>query len=266
MIDFKLFYGLEFNPFEKGQEDITVQSFDFKEATGRLNFLKETRGIGLFTGRSGVGKTYVLKKFCESLNPGLYQVVYLPVSTLTTNEFYRALCQGLGLEPKFKKIDNYRNIQEYIQRTVTEKRIVPVIVLDEAQYLKTDILNDLKLILNFDFDSKNYAILILAGIPTLINTLNKTVHEALKQRVVIQYQILGLDGEDVPMYIQTKLKKAGRSDPLFRPEAYTALSNACQGSARRLNNLVTQALIIGANQSKQIIDTDIIMQAANEIG
>lgn len=265
MIDFKLYYGLTYNPFEKGLDDFVFESSDFKEATARLEYLKETKGIGLFTGRSGVGKTYTTKKFCDALNPGLFKVVYLPLSTLSTTEFYRSFCIGLGLEPQHKKIDNYRSIQSHIKQMVDEKRIIPVIVLDEAQYLKTDILNDLKLLLNYQFDSKNYVILILIGLPNLINTLNKNIHESLKQRIIVQYQILGLDGTDVKDYIVHKLNKVGRTDPLFSEDAIHALANGCGGSARKLNLLITQALIIGAAKGTQLIHSDIIMEAANEI-
>lgn len=266
MKDFKLFYGLEFNPFEKGQKEIPVNTADLNETLGRLNYLKEIRGIGLLTGQSGTGKTFIIKRFCESLNSGLYKTVYMPMSTLTTIEFYRALCEEFGLEPKHKKIDNFRNIQEYIKKTVKEKRIIPVIVLDEAQFLKTDILNDLIMLLNFNYDSENYAVLILAGTPRLLSTINKSIHEALKQRIVIRYNIAGMDEKDTKKYIIEKLSGAGRIGPLFTENALTALSNACQGSARKLNNLITHAMIIGTAREKITIDTEIIMEAANEIG
>ena len=265
MIDFKVFYGLEYNPFEKGQKLLTVESLDYKEMLGRLNYLKDIRGIGLFTGSSGLGKTLTLKNFCDSLNPGLYQVIYLPLSTLTTNDFYRGLASGLGLEPRQRKIDNYKNIQDHIKKLATQNRITPVIVLDEAQYLKTDTLNDLKLLLNFEFDSKNYAILILAGLPNLVNTLNKSVHESLRQRVVVTYRLAGLDESEIKCYIEKKLLSAGCHNPLFTDSALTALTNASTGSSRKLNHLVTQALILGANQNRQLVDHDIVMQASLEV-
>ena len=264
-MDFKLFYNLSFNPFEKGTDDICIDTIDYREIQGRLNYLKETKGIGLFTGNSGVGKTYTIKKFCESLNPGLYKVIYMPMSTLTNNEFYKLLSVELGLELKYKKIDNYRQIQDCITRMVKEKRITPVIILDEAQYLRTDILNDLKIIFNFDFDSKNYAIIVLLGLPNLVNILNKSIHDALKQRITIQYQIIGLDENEIPLYIDNKLKKANCLNKIFDDSAINALSNICQGSLRKLNNILTKALIIGANQNKQLIDNEIIMVASNEI-
>lgn len=190
----------------------------------------------------------------------------MPMSTLTTIEFYRELSNQLGLEPQHKKIDNFRNIQSCIKSTVDEKRIVPVIILDKAQFLKTDILNDLTMLLNFNFDSNNYVVLILSGMPTLHLTVNRAVHEALKQRIVIQYETEGIQSDDIKTYITEKLKKAGREQPLITPEALTALSNACQGSARKLNNLLNHCLIIGAARGKMMIDNETVMEAANEIG
>lgn len=265
MIDFKMFYGLESNPFEKGQNDCIVNNIDYREVMGRLNYLKEIKGIGLITGRPGVGKTFSIHQFCQSLNEGLYKVVYVAMSTLSIVEFYKELSMGFGLEPYAKKVDNYRNLQEHIKKLSTEKRVTPVIIVDEAQYLNTDILNDLKMLLNFDFDSKNHAILILVGLTNLENILNRAVHEALRQRIVIQYQILGIEGDEVKKYIEEKLKHAGRIEPLFEESAIVALSNACQGSSRKLNNLITQAMILGATSKKQMIDNITVMEAMNEL-
>lgn len=266
MVDFRIQYSLEFNPFEKGQDETQIDTVDFREATARLNYLRDIRGIGLLTGRSGTGKTFCLKKFSETLNPGLYKVIYMPMSTLSTIEFYREMSLQLGLEAYYKKIDNYRSIQSHVKNMVDEKRIVPVIILDEAQFLKTAILNDLIMLLNFNFDSKNYVILVLSGTPVLINTMNRAVHEALKQRIVIQYDMAGMDENDIAKYIDGKLRSAGRREPLFRAEAVKALSNACQGSSRKLDNLITHSLIIGATEKKMMIDNEAVMEAANEIG
>ena len=95
------------------------------------------------------------------------------MSTITTYEFYRQLCFELGIEPPFKKVDMFREIQERILNLSKDKKINVIIVLDEAQYLKTGILNDLKILLNFDMDSKNYISLILVGQPSLNNILRR---------------------------------------------------------------------------------------------
>jgi general secretion pathway protein A len=97
---FKAFWGMEFNPFDKGiSEKNYFKSIDFTQSTARLEHLKTTKGIGLFTGYAGTGKTFVLRCFASTLNPNLYKVVYIPLSTVTVIEFYRSLCFGLGIEP-----------------------------------------------------------------------------------------------------------------------------------------------------------------------
>ena len=111
-MDMKLFYGLSYNPFQKDVQDTTIETIDFKEMKGRLDYLCQVKGIGVFTGRPGVGKTFTLRQFAASLNPSLYQVVYMPMSTLTTIQFYKYLARSLGLEVGSNKIDNFLNIQE----------------------------------------------------------------------------------------------------------------------------------------------------------
>jgi type II secretory pathway predicted ATPase ExeA len=186
---FNSFWGLEFNPFTlHTDEKYSFETYDFKQAISRLNHLKDTRGIGLFTGNSGVGKTFALRYFVNSLNPNLFKVVYIALSTVTVLEFYKSLSAKLDLEVLVKKVDLFNSIQDRIYNLITKKKIVPIIIIDESQYLKTDVLNDIKILLNFKMDSQNCSIFILNGQPVLNNILSKSVHEALYQRIVINYQ------------------------------------------------------------------------------
>lgn len=99
------FYGLSFNPFDKQmvKEKDAFESEDFREMTARLEYLKEIRGIGVFTASPGMGKTFALRCFAKGLNPNLYQCAYLCLSTVSVQEFYRQLCEALGLESGFGK-------------------------------------------------------------------------------------------------------------------------------------------------------------------
>lgn len=120
---YKTFFGMEFDPFEphvgKAQHFV---SQDFTQATARLEHLTQLRGIGLFTGHPGSGKTFVVRKWAAGLNKGLFKVIYQPMSSITTMEFYRGLCYGLGLEPKFKKIDMFNDIQQRLTSLYREKK------------------------------------------------------------------------------------------------------------------------------------------------
>jgi len=263
---FTTYWEMQFNPFSKSAAgEHPFESEDFKQATARLDHLREIKGIGLFTGLSGSGKTYTIKKFTEFLNPSLYKTLYMPLSTLTVMEFYRALALEMGVVPAFKKIDLFRNIQERILSLSRDKRVTTVIILDESQYLHTKILNDLKILFNFEMDSQNHAVVILSGQPTLNNTLNMHVHEALAQRIVINYTFNGLSRSELDDYIGSRLKACGVHENMFAPNALEALWGCSGNSPRVVNSLAEKCLHIGFQQKVRSIDPEIVMLANSEI-
>lgn len=263
---FKQFYGMTMNPFDKTvkEKDAYITN-DLNEMLSRLDYLNETRGIGLFTASPGSGKTFALRCFAKKVNPNLTKVIYLCFTTVTTTEFYRQFCISLGIEPSSRKSDMFKSIKDYMENMSTDKRVHYILVWDEAQYLNNDILKDLKLLMNFSMDSKDCFSLVLIGQPMLNNILEKQIHEALKQRIVINYNFEGLSEEEALEYIRSRLSLAGASSEIFDNNALLATYRSCAGSIRRLNMILTKALIIGAQHKKTTIDTDIIMAAANEI-
>lgn len=258
-------YGLDFNPFIKNTKDILIETDEYKELVFRLNYLLQIRGFGLVTGNPGLGKTTALRKWSESLNQSAYKIIYIPLSTLTVLEFYRQLADSLGIEPKFRKADNFRAIQEIITRYEKEKKITLVIILDEANYLSNGTLNDLKLLFNFDMDSRDRAVVILAGLSNLNNTLRLNSHEPLRQRIVMNYHVEALNKEESKRYIQKKLEGAGCYSPVFDEGALEAVVNAGGGVPRRINTVCNQCLLIGNSQNKNMIDVDTVMDAASEM-
>ena len=164
-MDYTARYGLEFNPFLKNSKEVLVESQEYKEVLFRLNYLLTTKGFGLLTGSAGRGKTTAIRNWSAGLNPSLYKVVCSSLSTLTVNDFYRNLASELGAQPAFRKTDNFKLIQNEINRLVLEKRQTPVIIIDEANYIGNAVLNDLKMLFNFEMDSRDRAIVLLAGLP-----------------------------------------------------------------------------------------------------
>lgn len=263
---FKQFYGMTLNPFEKGiKEKDAYISRDLKEMISRLDYLNENRGIGLFTASPGLGKTFALRCFAKKVNPNLTKVVYLCFTTVTTAEFYRQFCISLGLEPCSRKSDMFKSIKDYMENMSSDKGVHYILVWDEAQYLSNDILKDLKLLMNFSMDSKDCFSLVLIGQPILNNILEKQIHEALKQRIIINYDFEGLSESEAIEYIHSRLSLASASSEIIDDNAILAAYRSCTGSIRRLNMILTKALIIGAQHEKLAIDTDTIMAAANEL-
>ena len=161
-MDYTARYGLEFNPFLKNSKEVFVDTQEQQETLYRLDYLASTKGFGLLTGAAGRGKTTAIRNWATTLNPSLYKVVYSSLSTLTVSDFYRNLALELGAQPAFRKADNFRLIQEEICRLAIEKRKTPVIIIDEANYINNAVLNDLKILFNFEMDSRDRAVILLA--------------------------------------------------------------------------------------------------------
>lgn len=219
------YYGLSFNPFDKQQvkEKDRFLSQDLQEMLNRLDYLKDTRGIGVFTAGPGMGKSFALRCFSKTLNPNLYHMEYICLSTVSVMEFYRQFCQVLGVEAKGGKPGMFDAIQNQIFHLYKEKRQPLLLAVDEAQYLSTAILNDIKMLMNYRYDSVNCFTLILCGEPYLNNTLRKPVHEALRQRITVHYTFSGLSDAEVADYVRHKLVCAGGAETimLFPPSTAT---------------------------------------------
>ena len=260
------YYGLEFNPFDKTIETkYAFETEDYKILKNRLNYIKDNKTMALITGNPGMGKTFAIRSFFNELNKNLYKVIYICMSTVTTFEFYKQLCYELGIEPPHKKIDMFKEIQEQILTLSKDRNINIIIILDEAQYLKTEILNDLKLLLNFDLDSKNYVSLILVGQPILNNILKRNIFEALNQRITVSYNMIGVNKKELKEYIDSRIGIAHGNNRIFNEQAIEAIFNACNGSIRVANNIITKSFIIGKTKDSQTIDSDIILESVNEL-
>jgi len=121
------------------------------------------------------------------------------------------------------------------------------------------------MILNHDFDSLNCFTLALAGEPHLNNILEKPIHEALRQRIVIHYNFTGLSESETEHYIRHKLNIAGAADSILGAGTIPAIIGYTHGCSRLIDNLMNEALTLGAQLEKSSIDTDIILAAVNSL-
>ena len=104
---------------------------------------------------------------------------YSCLSTISVLEFYRQLCIQLGLEPCGRKTEMFKAIQDRVRYLIKEKNKTVLITVNEAQYLDSKILRDLKLLVNQDYDSMDCFALIMLGLPHLNDILEKPIHEEL---------------------------------------------------------------------------------------
>ena len=264
MIEPVVRYGLEFNPFIKNTKDIIMETSDMAEARARLKYLGSTRGFGILTGSPGRGKSTSARIWASSLNPSLFKVVYSSLSTLTVMDFYRQIASGLGAAPSFRKNDLFDDIQREIKRLALEKRITPVIIIDEADKLNHKVLGDLQIMFNFEMDSRDLAVILLVGQPRLNTTLNQSTHESLRQRIVMNYHMCGISKEEGRTYIKKKLEGAGCQQTVFDTNATEAILNSANGTPRMINKICNRSLMIGASLGKSIIDSDTVQKAIDD--
>lgn len=266
MMNYTSRYGLEFNPFIKNSKELLVVNKNYEEAKIRLDYLLQTKGLGLITGEPGCGKTTIVRNWSKDLNNAAYKVIYLPLSTLTVMESYRQLAIGLNLEPKYKKYQNFIEIQSAIRRLNIEKKITPIIIFDEANYMPSSFLNDLKILFNFDMDSKDLAVVLLVGQPVIVNTLNLKSNEAVRQRIITSYNIETMTIEESIKYITSKIKEAKASEQIFTEQAIRAIASYSSGIPRVISRVCDISLMIGNKLNKNIIDEDVALMAINEVG
>ena len=259
------FFGFKKTPFgdnPDGKQLFASQAWN--QVRARLQFLVEHRGAGLITGEVGSGKSTAARSFTAGLNPNLFKVMYLHWTPGSTLDLLRQLARELDLEPAHYRGDLARQISQAIVRLNESKKQHPLLICDEAQMLRHPALEQLPLLLNFDMDSSHYLTLLLVGQPLLRRTLSLQMHEALRQRIAVQYHLEGLSREELDAYLAQQFKAAGVTQPLFDDTARQALYQASKGILRKDNKLALTALRLAASRKAALVDETILLDATTE--
>lgn len=237
-------FGLIQNPFSKdlAPEDL-FDSAAAGELQTRLEYLFQLCGIGLVTGEAGSGKTTITRKVTASLHTGRFRFFYVALSTGNVMDTYKSIAWEMGLPTERSRAALYRVIRTEVSRLCCEARIQPLLVIDEAHHLRSDILEDLRLLTNYQMDSENRLCILLIGQAELRRRLSLSVLEALNQRIIVRHHLSGLAGDELPRYLAHLLRLAGTELPIFEPDAIEAIFRATSGLPRKVNLLSHHSLI-----------------------
>lgn len=258
-------FGLTRIPFGKELpiEDL-FPSASSKEYGARLSHLLELRGIGLATGEVGCGKTTSTRMVVTALHTGRHRLFYVQLTTGNVTDLFKSIAWEMGLPTERSRAALHRRIRDEISRLCAE-RIHPVLVVDEAQHLRPDVLEDLRFLTNYEMDSQNRLCLLLVGQAELRRRLAMSVHEALNQRIVVRHHLTGLTREELPAYLAHHLKLAGKELELFEPPAVEAIFQATNGLPRKVNLLAHHALLAAAAARARTVSIEAIQVAVAEI-
>ena len=260
---FKAFFGFTSFPFKKDIDKIFI-SHQLDYLQKRCAHFLETQGITLLTGEAGSGKTTFMRYFLNALNHNTYKVFYLSQTTRTARSFFRLLADALGLIPKFFIEDVSSQVKTELNNLFLKQRLRPILVIDEAQNLSDTVLEEIRLLTNFHMDSKNYLSIFLLGHPVLKANLKLAPYAALRRRISFNYHLTGLEQDEVDPYLAHRLKLAGKTKPVFTPEASTLLFNYSKGMPGLINTLAHEALYQAASQEKTMVDETLIENIIQE--
>lgn len=264
------FYNLKTLPFRKdiAGENIFLSAAG-KELLQRLEYMKQNRGIMLVTGLPGMGKTLHIRAFSEKINTNLYKCLYLPLSTVSTSEFYRQLALALGAQGYWKKSQLFQSIQRAIKQYVQNNQKVPIIIFDEAHLLKNENFYELQILSNFNMDSIDPALFILLGQPHLRDRLLSPIHQAFNQRISLKFCLTPLTRLETHDYIKHHLQLAGRnqseSQLIFNQNAIDAIHRNSTGIPRIINALALKCLTLGALEEKEVLSEEDVYAAYKEL-
>src|ERR1041384_8018501 len=236
---YKEFYGLEDTPFTLTPDPrFIVFTPSYNEVLASLYYgLENAKGLIVLTGEVGTGKTTALRWILRRLDSSVL-AAYVFNPRLSIDEFYHHVTQMLGI----KEWSNKAELLEVLGKVLEERHrrgLRTVIIIDEAHELSDYVLEEIRLLLNFESDTAKHLQIILTGQTELREVLNKPALRQLKQRVALRCNMHALPNvEEVERYITERLLIAGSEQPnIFTPGAMDFIFQCSDGIPRQINNL-----------------------------
>src|SRR5437660_5227677 len=220
------------------------------------------KGLIVVTGEVGTGKTTMLRWVMIRLDRTV-MVAYIFNPRLSVPEFYQHLATLFDIQNWETKSDLLFELGKVLDSRHS-RGLRTVLIVDEAHGLSPAVLEEIRLLCNFESDTAKQLQIILTGQPELREVLNDPELRQLKQRVALRCEIKALPNvEETAQYINSRLKVAGATRPdIFSPGAIDYIFRCTAGIPRAINNLCDNALLNGFAASEPIISRAIIQEVA----
>src|SRR4051794_7408745 len=260
------FYGLKELPFAPTPDPRFLYfTPSHTEAMANLHYgIESGKGLIVVTGEVGTGKTTILRWMMNRLDRTVL-VAYLFNPRMTVSEFYQYISS-----PKLLDVPRWESKSELLLRLgeVLDSRhsrgLRTVLVIDEAHGLSPSVLEEIRLMSNFESDSAKQLQIVLTGQPELRDVMNQPELRQLKQRVALRCEIKPLpDIEETARYIASRLLAAGaeRTD-VFTPAAVDLVFRCSEGIPRQINNVCDNSLLAGFAAGARHVGRAIVEEVA----
>jgi len=268
------FFGLKHEPFSIAPDPrYLFMSERHREALAHLLYgVNSGGGFVLLSGEIGAGKTTVCRCFLEQI-PRRCNVAYIFNPKLTVLELLESVCQEFGIpHPEVGRGESRATVKDYldpINNFLLKTHAVGqnnVLIIDEAQMLSADVLEQLRLLTNLETNDRKLLQIILIGQPELRDMLARPELEQLAQRVIARYHLGAMTETETEAYIRHRLSVAGMKSTMpFDAKAIHRIHQLSRGVPRRINLLCDRALLGAYADGKGQADRHIVDKAAAEV-
>ncbi len=243
---YQSFYGFREMPFNITPDPrFLFLSATHQEALQHLKYgVREKKGFIVLVGEVGCGKTTLCRRFLDDLDPAHFDTALILNPRVTETQMLKAILTELG-ETKIARSQNdlVAQVNRVLLERIEKGRDI-VLIIDEAQNLKFEVLEQIRLLSNLETDRQKLLQIVLMGQPELKDVLARDELRQLRQRILVHYELHPLSSTDVTQYVQHRLSLAGGNGrPAFTRWALRALHRASGGIPRVVNNLCDKALL-----------------------
>jgi general secretion pathway protein A len=262
------FYGFNEQPFSITPDPrFLFYSERHREAFNHLLFgVKERKGFIQVTGEVGAGKTTLCRAFLEELGDG-YTTALILNPCMTSNQLLRTILHELGLEAPYNdRVKAYSTLNEFLLGELDAGRDV-VLILDEAQDLTPELLEQVRLLSNLETDQRKLLQIVLIGQPELRTMLDQRNLRQLRQRITVRYHLGRLSPPETEHYILHRLQVAGgNSRPTFNRGAIRKIHRSAGGIPRLINVVCDKTLLCGFVDGEAHLTTRHVRRALKDLG
>lgn len=263
---YKQFYGLKDIPFSLSPDPrYLFRTESLLEVFATLQYgIENGKGLVVVTGEVGTGKTTILRSMLQSLDRTIL-AAYIFNPLLSSRDFFDLLATEFRIQPQPSKAAMLRRLGElFVSRH--RQGLTTVLVIDEAHLLAPHLLEEIRLLSNFETTREKLLQIILCGQPELHETLSRPEQRQLKQRVSLKCAIKTLASRETAEYIGWRLRVAGaKNDNLFDVEAVELIHQLSGGIPRIINNICDNALLTGYGKESRTITVEIIEEVARDL-
>jgi general secretion pathway protein A len=265
---YRRFYGLREPPFELTSDPkFLYMTARQREALSNLEYgLSAPKPLTLLIGEAGTGKTTLLRAALASDRCRAVHCVYVNNPALTREEFLATLATGFNLGASAAQ--SKAILLQELERVLHERRASGqsmALVIDEAQSLSRELLEEVRLLGNIETPTDRLLSLVLAGQPELGLRLEEPGLRQLKQRVVLRCETAALDLRETAAYIASRIQVAGGVPAtLFTQDAVTIIHASSRGIPRTINVMCDNALVSGMALNRQPVDRAIILEVCRD--